>query len=51
MAQPALDPIHLPVVGLVVIARQVQHAVQNQQAQFLRQWASEAASVAASGLQ
>src|SRR5437899_4441069 len=51
MAQPALDPIHLPVVGLVVIARQVQHAVQNQQAKFLRQRASEAASVAASGLQ
>ena len=46
MAQAPLDPVHFPVIGFVVVAEQMQRAVQHQYAEFARQAARQAAGVA-----
>src|SRR5216684_4576419 len=49
-AQAALHAAHLAAVGLVIVTQQMEKAMQNQNAEFERQRAAQAARVAPSGL-
>jgi hypothetical protein len=48
-AQAAFDAIHFAAIGFVIVAGEMQHAVKDQDAQFVGQAAIETTGVAARG--